>query len=144
MNAFEDFVTEIREFYDLDTVFPKSVGQAYAEAAADLAQLRAAVGRLEGERQAAMQLVTLWRTEGEKRHDAQGPAYTMLSTLAGCAEALAAALAADGERGTSETDRLINRGVCPSCTWRGDTELENGVCPQCGTNWVALQNSTAP
>jgi hypothetical protein len=41
MSAFEDFVTEIREFYDLDTVFPKSVGQAYTKAAAELERLEA-------------------------------------------------------------------------------------------------------
>jgi hypothetical protein len=57
------------------------------------ADLLAAVGELER----VQKLVDLWRSEGEKRHDAQGPAYTLLSTLAGCAEALAAALApADG------------------------------------------------
>lgn len=34
-----------------------------------------------------------------------------------------------------DPDEYIARGVCPSCTWRGDVHLENGVCPQCGTDW---------
>jgi predicted nucleic acid-binding Zn-ribbon protein len=38
----------------------------------------------------------------------------------------------------NEIDYLVTRGICPSCTWRGDTELEKGTCPQCGTNWVQL------
>ena len=37
---------------------------------------------------------------------------------------------------TLEIDDLINRGICPSCTWRCEIELENGVCPQCGINWL--------
>lgn len=43
----------------------------------------------------------------------------------------------------SEVDELIDRGVCPSCTWRGDVSLENGVCPQCDTNWLALRDSAS-
>jgi hypothetical protein len=79
---------------------------------------RAAVGRLEGERQAAMQLVTLWRTEGKKRNDGMlyGPEWTTSNTLARCAEALAAALAADGERGT---DMLPAPACCASFVYDG-------------------------
>jgi hypothetical protein len=43
----------------------------------------------------------------------------------------------------SEADEMIDRGVCPSCTWRGDVSLENGVCPQCDTNWLALRVSAS-
>lgn len=50
---------------------------------------------------------------------------------------VAAALKAE----KSKADELIDRGVCPSCTWRGDVELENGVCPQCDTNWLTLRDS---
>jgi hypothetical protein len=41
MSAFEEFAIEIREFYDLDTVYPYRVGQAYAKAAAELERLQA-------------------------------------------------------------------------------------------------------
>jgi hypothetical protein len=41
MSAFEEFAIEIREFYDLDTVYPYRVGQAYTKAAAELERLQA-------------------------------------------------------------------------------------------------------
>ena len=53
----------------------------------------------------------------------------------------AADLPKAGEK--SEADEMIDRGVCPSCTWRGDVSLENGVCPQCDTNWLALRKSAS-
>lgn len=63
----------------------KAVSAFLATQADELAAMRAAIEQAE-------KLVYLWRKEGEKRHDAQGPSYAILSVLAGCAEALATAL----------------------------------------------------
>jgi hypothetical protein len=62
------------------------------EADAVLDPIHQEIIRLEAIEADGWKLVDLWRKEGERRHDAQGPAYTLLSTLAGCAGALAAIL----------------------------------------------------
>jgi hypothetical protein len=41
MNAFEEFIAQLREFFNIPAVFPKRIGQAYANAAAELERLQA-------------------------------------------------------------------------------------------------------
>jgi hypothetical protein len=119
MNAFEDFVTEIREFYDLDTVFPYRVGQAYAKAAAELSALRAAVGRLEGERQALREALR-WIAANDPKGN--GDAYWH-SEQSGVRAA--AALAADGERAEAEA------GTC-QCAYPRVIPGQFFTCINCG------------
>lgn len=40
MDAFEKFISELRNWYNLDAVFPAAVGKANAEAEAELARLQ--------------------------------------------------------------------------------------------------------
>jgi hypothetical protein len=100
-------------------LFAKSQGLAVAgDAATDYAQLRAAVGRLEGERdewRRALQSLTPGGSEFTEPHECANYVRTrdaerweLLKRMKRERDTLAAALAADGERGTEENDDEIS------------------------------------
>jgi hypothetical protein len=92
--------------------------QRAEKAEADYAQLRAAVGRLEGERdewRRALQSLTPGGSEFTEPHECANYVRTrdaerweLLKRMKRERDTLAAALAADGERGTEENDDEIS------------------------------------
>jgi hypothetical protein len=107
-------------------LFAKSQGLAVAgDAATDYAQLRAAVGRLEGERQALAQTVDAMRwtletiADPANSHKRDGSVYIpdVVAELACDALKKAAALAAD------------ERGACPACGTLPEEPEHDPTCP---------------